>query len=202
MIRRPLLLALAVSAVALSGCISLLPKSKPAQLYSFVPPPAAAPSAPPSAKAAAVFRTNGSFQEESAADRLLTVTSGHAAYVADSRWVAPASVLFDQAVSQAFDASPVRLIARGQQGKAAYALRLDVRNFEAHYDNGDKAAPTVVVRLHAALNRADQTLVGEQMFEAKVTAGDNRVGAIVSAYDKAMGEVIGKLVAWTQASAV
>jgi cholesterol transport system auxiliary component len=202
MIRRPLLLALAVSAVALSGCISLLPKSKPAQLYSFVPPPAAAPSAAPSAKAAAVFRTNGSFQQESADDRLLTVTSGHAAYVAESRWVAPASVLFDQAVSQAFDASPVRLIARGQQGKAAYALRLDVRNFEAHYDNGDKAAPTVVVRLHAALNKADQTLVGEQMFEAKVTAGDNRVGAIVSAYDKAMGEVIGKLVAWTQASAV
>jgi cholesterol transport system auxiliary component len=205
MIRRPLLLALAVSAIGLSGCISLLPKSKPAQLYSFVPPPAAAPaaaSAPSSAKAAAVFRTNGSFQQESADDRLLTVTGGHAAYVADSRWVAPASVLFDQAVSQAFDASPVRLIARGQQGKAAYALRLDVRNFEAHYDNGDKAAPTVVVRLHAALNKADQTLVGEQMFEAKVTAGDNRVGAIVSAYDKAMGEVIGKLVAWTQASAV
>ena len=200
MIRRPLLLVLAVSAVALSGCISLLPKSKPAQLYSFVPPPAAA--APSSAKAAAVFRTNGSFQQESADDRLLTVTGGHAAYVADSRWVAPASVLFDQAVSQAFDASPVRLIARGQQGKAAYALRLDVRNFEAHYDNGDKAAPTVVVRLHAALNKADQTLVGEQMFEAKVTAGDNRVGAIVSAYDKAMGEVIGKLVAWTQATAV
>jgi cholesterol transport system auxiliary component len=206
MIRRPLLLALAVSAVALSGCISLLPKSKPAQLYSFVPPPAAAPaagaSAPSSVKAAAVFRTNGSFQQESADDRLLTVTGGHAAYVAESRWVAPASVLFDQAVSQAFDASPVRLIARGQQGKAAYALRLDVRNFEAHYDNGDKAAPTVVVRLHAALNKADQTLVGEQMFEAKVTAGDNRVGAIVSAYDKAMGEVIGKLVAWTQANAV
>jgi cholesterol transport system auxiliary component len=204
MIRRPLLLALAASAVALSGCISLLPKSKPAQLYSFVPPPAAAPAAAsaPSAKAAAVFRTNGSFQQESADDRLLTVTGGHAAYVADSRWVAPASVLFDQAVSQAFDASPVRLIARGQQGKAAYALRLDVRNFEAHYDNGDKAAPTVVVRLHAALNKADQTLVGEQMFEAKVTAGDNRVGAIVSAYDKALGEVIGKLVAWTQASAV
>ena len=202
MIRRPLLLALAVSAVALSGCISLLPKSKPAQLYSFVPPPAAVAAAPSSAKAAAVFRTNGSFQEESADDRLLTVTGGHAAYVAGSRWVAPASVLFDQAVSQAFDASPVRLIARGQQGKAAYALRLDVRNFEAHYDNGDKAAPTVVVRLHAALNRADQTLLSEQIFEAKVTAGDNRVGAIVSAYNKAMGEVIGKLVAWTQATAV
>jgi len=202
MIRRAPLLALAVSAVALSGCISLLPKSKPSQLYSFVPPPAASAPARAGANAPAVFRTNGSFQEESAADRMLTITGGRAAYIAQSRWVSPASVLFDQAVAQAFDASPVRLIERGQQGKAAYALRIDVRNFEAHYDNGDKAAPTIVVRVHAALNRADQTLVGEQLFEAKVTAGDNRVGAIVGAYNKAMADVIGKLVSWTQASAV
>ena len=200
MIRRPLLLALTVSAVALSGCISLLPKSKPAQLYSFVPPPAAAGQAATGA-GVAVFRTNGSFQEESAADRLLTITSGHAAYIADSRWVAPASVLFDEAVSQAFDASPIRLIARGQQGRFAYALRLDVRDFETRYDAGPDAAPTVVVRVHAALNRADQTTVGEQIFESRVPAGDNRVGAIVAAYNKALAEVIGKLVGWTEASA-
>ena len=198
---RPLVLALAVSAVALSGCISLLPKTKPAQLYSFVSvPAAAAPRA--STSAVAVFRTNGSFQEESADDQLLTITGGRAAYIADSRWVSPATVLFNQAVAQAFDASSVRLIARGQQGKAAYALRLDVRNFETRYDNGEKAAPTVVVRLHAALNRADQSLVAEQIFESRVTAGDNRVSAIANAYNKAMGEVIRKLVAWTETSAV
>jgi cholesterol transport system auxiliary component len=202
--RRPLLLALTVCAVALSGCISLLPKSKPSQLYSFVPAPAAAKASPSStpANAVAVFRTNGDFQTESADDRLLTMTSGHAAYIAQTRWVAPAALLFDQAVSQAFDASPVRLIARGQQGRFAYGLRLDVRNFETRYDAGEKSAPTVVVRVHAALNKADQSIVGEQIFEAKVTAGDNRVAAIVAAYDKAMAEVIGKLVAWTQTNAV
>jgi cholesterol transport system auxiliary component len=196
----PRLLALAACAAALSGCISLLPKSKPAQLYSFVPAPAAA--APTRSTAVAVFRTNGSFQDESADDRLLTVSGGKVAYIAQTRWVSPAAVLFDQAVSQAFDASPVRLIARGQQGKFAYGLRLDVRNFEARYDNGEKAAPTIVVRVHAALNKADQTLAGEQIFEARVTASDNRVTAIVPAYEKAMKEVIGKLIAWTEATAV
>ena len=196
------LLALCVCAAVLSGCISLLPKSKPAQLYRFVPPPAAAPAAPASASAVAVFLTNGSFQNESADDRMLTITNGRAAYIADSRWVAPAEVLFDQAVSQAFDASPVRLIARGQQGRSAYGLRLDMRNFETRYDNGEKAAPTVVVRLHAALNRADQTSVGEREFEARVPAADNRVGAIVAAYNQAVAEVIQKLVAWTQVNAV
>jgi cholesterol transport system auxiliary component len=203
MIRRALRLAtLAACALALSGCISLLPKSKPAQLYRFGPEPAAAQTPAPSRSAVAVYRTNGSFQGESADDRMLTITGGKAAYIAQSRWVAPAAVLFDEAVSQAFDASPIRLIARGQQGRYAYALRLDVRNFETRYDAGPDGPPTVVVRVHAALNRADQSLVGEQMFEASAPAADNRVGAIVEAYNKALAAVLGKLVAWTQATAV
>jgi len=187
-------------AVALSGCISLLPKSKPAQLYRFGPVPAAA-GAPARAGAVSVFRTNGSFAGEAADDRILTVSGGKAAYIAESRWVAPAVVLFDEAVGQAFDASPIRLIARGQQGRSAYALRLDVRNFEARYAGGSDAAPTVVVRVHAALSRSDQTIVGEQIFEASVPAADNRVGAIVAAYDRAVQDVLGKLVAWTEKSA-
>ena len=202
------LAALCACAAALAGCISLLPKSKPAQLYRFGPMPAAAqapaaPSSPAGGPAPmAVFRTNGTFQGESSDDRMLTVTGGKAAYIAESRWVAPAAVLFDEAVSEAFDASPIRLIARGQQGRSAYALRLDVRNFEARYDAGQNAAPTIVVRVHAALNKADQTLVGEQIFEASERAGGNRVGEIVAAYNKALGEVLGKIVNWTQAKAV
>jgi cholesterol transport system auxiliary component len=201
MIRPVLRLAvLAVCAAALSGCISLLPKSKPVQLYRFGAPAAAAATTP-GPNAVAVFLTNGSFQEESSDDRILTMTGGKAAYVAESRWVAPAEVLFDEAVGKAFDASPVRLIARGQQGRSAYALRLDIRTFEARYDAGAKAAPTVVVRVHAALTRADQSSVGEQDFEARVPASDNRVGAIVAAYNTAVGDVVGKIVGWTEKSA-
>ena len=199
-------LAIAACALALSGCFSLLPKSKPAQLYRFGSAPVSASVSTTSAAAArsapAVFRTNGSFQSEASDDRMLTVTNGKAAYVAESRWVAPAEVLFDQAVSQAFDASPVRLIARGQQGRSAYALRLDVRNFETRYVSGPNAAPMIVVRVHAALSKSDQSIVGEKMFEAQVPASENRVGEIVDAYNKATAEVIGKLVAWTEANAV
>jgi cholesterol transport system auxiliary component len=149
----------------------------------------------------AVFRTNGSFQAESSDDRILTVGDGKAAYIAQSRWVAPAEVLFNEAVSQAFDASPVRLIARGQQGRSAYALRIDVRTFETRYDAGPNAAPTVVVRVHAALTRSDQSSVGEQEFAASAPAAGNRVGAIVQAYDKAVADIVGKLVSWTEATA-
>jgi len=200
MIRRILALAaVGVCALALSGCISLLPKSKVAQMYRFGPLPTA--SAGPQAAGVAVFRTNGQFEEEAADDRILTVSGGKAAYIAESRWVAPAQVLFDQAVSNAFDASPIRLIARGQQGHAAYALRVDVRSFEARYDSG-KDAPTIVVHIHAALTKTDQSGAGESDFEARVPASDNRVGAIVAAFDKATKDVVGQMVAWTEGKAV
>ena len=51
------------------------------------------------------------------------------------------------------------------------------------------------------LTRSDQSSVGESDFEARVPAGANRVGEIVTAYDKAVGQVIGKLVAWTETTA-
>lgn len=190
-------------AMAVSGCVSLLPKSKPATLYRFGQAPASgAPS--PASGTVGVFRAGGSFQREAGGDRLLTVTGEKAAYIAGTRWVSPAAVLFDEAVLAAFDADAgkVRLISRGEPGKASYAMRLDVRNFEARYDHGPKAAPQVVIRVRATLTRdQDRELVSEQFFEAGVRAADNRVGAIVPAYDKAVAEILGKLVAWANAAA-
>ncbi len=200
---RPLLrlALLGVCVVALSGCISLLPKTKPATLYSFGGAPPVSSPGKAHASAVAVFRTNGKFQQESSDDRILTLSDGKAAYIAENRWVAPAEVLFDEAIGQAFDASPIRLIARGQQGRTAYALRIDVRNFETRYDAGPKAAPVVVVHVHTTLTKTDLSSVGEQDFEARVPAAENRVTAIVSAYNKAVGEVIGKIVTWTETNA-
>ena len=189
---------IAACAVALSGCISLLPKTKPAQLYRFGQTTAAA-STPVPTGTVGVFRANGIFQGEAAGDRILTVSGGKAAYIAQARWVSPASVLFDEAVLNAFDADPgkARLISRGEQGKTDYALRVDVRNFETRYEAGPDSAPTVVIRLRVAMAKADRSDAGEAILESRVRADDNRVGAIVQAYDKALAEVLGKLVAWT-----
>lgn len=197
------LLAVGATSLALSACVSLLPKSKPAHLYRFGQPVSADSVAAPTGTVG-VFRTNATFQREAAGDRLLTITGGKAAYVAETRWVAPAAVLWDEAVVAAFDADdgPVRLIARGEPASAAYVLRLDVRNFEAHYDQGPKAPPLVVVRVRAAMTGAsDRGLVGEKLFEKRIRAGDNRVSAIVPAYDRAVSEVLAEVVAWTNANA-
>ncbi|PZQ58161.1 MAG: ABC transporter [Phenylobacterium zucineum] len=193
------LAGIAATALALSGCVSLLPKTKPAHLYRFGQPLAAEAITAPQGTVG-VFRAASIFQRESAGDRLLTITDGKAAYVAETRWVAPAAILWDEAVLAAFDADhgPVRVISRGEPASADYALRLDVRNFEAVYEHGAKAAPTVVVRVRAAITGGkDRSLISDKIFEKRVKAADNRVGAIVPAYDRAVAEILAEVVEWT-----
>lgn len=192
--------AIAVCAGALAGCISLFPKSKPAALYHLEP----VMPTPAADRAVAgdflVLRAGGFFTQAAAGDRILTLSGEQAAYVAQTRWVSPAAQLWDEALLRAFDASggPARLVSRGEPGRPEYALRLDVRDFEAVYENGPEAAPVILVRVRAALTRnADAGPVAEQIFEARIPAADNRVSAIVAAFNQATGQVLGRIVDWT-----
>ena len=200
----PRLGLIAVCTLALSGCISLVPKTKPADLYRFGLFTAPAPGGADRAAETPIFRATGSFQRGSASDRLLTITGDKAAYIAGTRWIAPATVLWDEALVAAFDADPgqTRLVSRGEPARSDYLLRLDVRTFEARYDRGAKAAPVVVVRVRGAMLRnKDQTLVGERIFEAQARASENRVSAIVPAYSRAVADVLKDIVGWTNAQA-
>jgi cholesterol transport system auxiliary component len=196
------LAALAVAALALSACISLFPKTQPVSLYRFGAERAPAADVPQDA--VGVFLAHGAFEREAAGDRILTVDGAKVAYVADTRWAAPATVLWNQAVTAAFDADPgrVRLIARGEPAAAAYVLRLDVRTFETRYEKAPKAAPTVLVRVRAVLTPSGaKGTASEKIFEARADAGRNRMRAIVPAYDRAVNEVLDAIVGWTNAQA-
>ena len=195
-------LAVATLAVALSGCISVFPKTKPATLYRFGDADLTVAKAPAGARFG-VLKAPSAFTRAAAGDRILTVTNGEVAYIADARWVSPAFVLFEEAVARAFENDPglARLIGRGEVAKADLVLRLEVRTFEANYVNGPKSAPEVVVRVRGVLNRnSDRALVGDQIFEAKVKAADNRVSAIVPAFDQANAKVLSDVVAWVNAA--
>ncbi|MDO8295843.1 MAG: ABC-type transport auxiliary lipoprotein family protein [Caulobacter sp.] len=201
MSRRLTAAALALAAIALSGCISLFPKAEPAQLYRFeAQPPSQAASAGP---VFGVLRLGTSFPRASAGDRILTVNDrGEAAYIAGARWVSPASVLFDEQVAGAFqgDGGRARLIGRGEMVKADFSLKLDVRTFEVRYDRGPKAAPEIAVAVRGIITRnRDRALVGEQVFTARVRAGENRVGSIVQAFNAAVTQVIGEIAGWVNA---
>lgn len=197
---RPLLVAAAVLAlsVSLGGCISLLPKEKPAQLYRFGA--ARADAGAVDTRPRGVVLGQIEFPREATTDGILTVKGTETAYIAGVRWVAPAVVLFRQAVPAAFDepSSRTRVLSRGEIGAAAGVLQLEVAKFEADYTSS--GAPTISVMIRARLSRADGALIGERNFDVERPAGDNRVSAIVPAFDAAVREALGQVVQWTDAS--
>ncbi len=201
-LKRSLALAAAAVTLGLGGCISVFPKTPPAQLYRFddagdAPAPAGQAPAPAGARSAiSVGRI--AFDSAASTDRILTVTGRDAAYIAAARWVSPAPTLFEQALVRAMDRTPgaPQLVPRGL---ALAVLSLDVQSFETRYDQGPEAAPSVVVQVHAQLSRADTlALTGERTFLVRVPAADNRVGAIVQAYDEAVRQTLDQLIAWTE----
>lgn len=197
------LLAAALAAVSVSACVTVFAKEDPATLYRFGSKAAAPAATAPTGPLFGVLKTPTVFTRAAAGDRLLTVTNGEAAYVAGVRWVSPASILFDEAVAQSFEAGNgrARLIGRGEVAKADLVLRLEVRTFETAYLNGPKAAPEVQIRVRAVLSRnADRALVGDQVFSSTVPAGDNRVTAIITAYDQANADVLSQINRWVNAA--
>lgn len=183
----------------LGGCISVFPKSVPAQLYRFDNEPLQAGQALPAPGARVIARGSVRFETAAAADRILTVTGTDTAYIKGARWVSSAPVLFEESLIRAFEAGGgPRLAEGGSSVRASALLNLDVQTFETRYDQGPGAPPQVVVQVHAQLVRVeDHSLIGEQLFTSAQRVSDNRVGPIVQGYDAAVHDVLAKLAAWT-----
>lgn len=202
--------AAATLALSLGGCVSLFPKSDPAQTYRFgvetaTPSTTATVTQASPADAFGVLKARTGFARASAGDQILTVTlDGETAYIGGARWVTPAIVLFDEAIERAFDADqgPARLISRGEVGRSELMLKMDVRAFEAVYVDGVDSAPEVKVEVRALITRnLDRSLVSDQVFTARVRAADNRVGAIAQAFDQAVAQTLGQVVETVNAAA-
>jgi cholesterol transport system auxiliary component len=188
-----------LGAISLSGCISLLPKTTPVQLYRFGADSAAATPAPTTGPRFTVRPAFISFEHAAAGDRILTIAGDQVAYVGGARWVGPAGSLFEAALTRAFDvhAGPARLLAAGEPAPGDYVLKVDVRAFEARYDKGPDAAPRAVVEVYAALSdRKDSRIESSRLFQVTTPAGSNSVHAIAAAFDDAVLKVLTQLVAW------
>ena len=186
----------AALAASLAACVTLFPKETPAQLYRFGDHVAASPASGPGF---AVRDAGLDFDQAAAGDAILAVNGDQVAYLGGARWAVAAPVMFDAAVRRGFDApgSAVRLIAPGEAGQAKLVMRVIVTHFEARYESGPTAAPTVYVHLRAVLTRtADQSLVDTHPIDAKETASGNTASAIAAAFDHVTSDAVGQLVDW------
>lgn len=185
--------------LALSGC-ALLSSPDPVQTYRFGTSEAPAADAPASAAAPiAVALRRIEFPEASKGDRILGVTGAEAAYIKGARWISSAEVLFTDSLEAAFTARPdrVRLIGRRDFGAAQRVLNLDVTTFEARYDYAG-GVPTVVITARARMVRLpERAVTAERVFTVRQPASENRVSAIVAAFDTATRDLNTQVVEWT-----
>jgi cholesterol transport system auxiliary component len=198
-------LAIAAICSVAAGCITVLPKQPPIQLYRFGAASAAPAGRPSTPRAAFTVRLAPmDFDGGAAGDLILTVAGGQAAYVRGARWLVPAEDMFRSAVVRAFaaDVGGVRLVEPGDPSAIDDTLKLDVRAFEARYAD-PKAPPTVVVEFYASITRLkDRTSLGHRTFRAEAPASENRMSTIAAAFDQAVGKALGELVSWVNAKGV
>ena len=189
--------------LSLSGCVTLLPKEKPAQLYRFSYDPASlgkdsdVSQAPLTPTATPLALSIVMFPQASSGDRVLTSENNQLSYVADSRWAVPAQVLFNEAVADGFARAGhgLELEARGP-GAAAFRLELNVRKFETDYRHG---TAMVAVDMDARMVRlSDHAIVGQRYVTADVGVPRNDMSDMVEAYNKATTQAVMALIDFSQ----
>jgi len=120
-------------------------------------------------------------------------------YYADSGWTDRAPLMVQTLMVDSFENSR-RIVAVSRETtelRPNYVLQTDLREFQAEYFH-DNGAPIVRVRIVAKLvAMPDRQIIGSRAFERCYRAKENKLPAIVRAYDEALGSVIRRLVAWT-----
>jgi cholesterol transport system auxiliary component len=120
-------------------------------------------------------------------------------YFADARWSGPLDEVVQDLTVQAF-AGGGRLrnvSADGSAFASGYWLEVQVDDFQAQYA-ASGGAPTVHVRFTARLGTAgDRKILGSFQATSDQAASDNRLTAIVDAFEHACDAALGQLVADT-----
>ena len=195
-------LSAVTAAVAVLGGCSLLATPDPVQLYRFGAG-AEVGNGPVLAEPIQVALRRIEFPDASKGDRMLGITGTEAAYIAGARWVSPAEDLYAQSLQESFlsQASRVRLIGRRELTPTTRTLDIDVRTFEARYEQAG-TAPLIVISATARMLRLpERTVVSERTFTVSQPASENRVSSIVAAFDIASRDLNTQIVDWTEATA-
>ena len=120
-------------------------------------------------------------------------------YFADVRWSGPLDEVLQDLAVQEFHSNPgLRNVnADGSVFASAYWLEIEVADFQAEYAAGG-SAPTVHVHLLARVgNSGDRHVLGRFEPDIHEAAADNRMTAIVDAYNRAADKALAEIAAGT-----
>jgi ABC-type uncharacterized transport system auxiliary subunit len=120
-------------------------------------------------------------------------------YFADARWSGPLDDVVQDLAVQAFrNGARLQNVSSDASAFASgYWLEIEIADFQAEYASAG-ATPTINVRLLARVARAgDRNVLGSFTAGARQAATDNRLTAIVDAYERAVNSALVEIVGGT-----
>jgi len=206
-------LLLALLGAALGGCLGSLLQSKarPQTVYQLAPPAAdgasgaapGAPAGPASGGAAAGVelavltpRVRSGLDDDQVR---VAYPDHHLDFLAGARWSGSLDEMLQDLIIEAFRARAPQVGVETDHSAfgTAYWLEVDVDDFQAEYSAAG-GPPVAHVHLEARLGAtSDRRILEHLELDARQAAAQNRVGAIIEAYNRATDEVLRELVART-----
>ena len=204
------ILLLGLIGVTLSACIGGLFKNKiaPPTMYALSATPKAPADPPgvagadPSGAAAAILVDLAVLKPRVRTgldtDRIAALYPDRRMdYFADVRWTGPLDEVLQDLAVQEFHANAAlrNVSADASVFASTYWLEIEVIDFQAEYPPAG-GAPTVHVLLQARLgNSADRRVLARFEPEVREAAADNRMSAIVNAYNRAADKALAEIAA-------
>lgn len=196
---------LAAGVLSLTGCTSSLLDSDMPVRTAYVLAPAPAQQAPSPASAAA--RVDLSIGRPDLApgldtDRIAVLEGRKLDYYRAARWGGrTVEVVQSMLVDSLQDQQLFRSVTAEQTRVAGdYVLDVEVRDFQAEYARENEAPGAHVTIVGRLIRVVDRQLVGTIRAEALAPAEDNRMGAVIAAFEQAAHEVALELAQRTAAA--
>ena len=186
--------AIILASVLLSAC-SVLPKPKPASTIYRLSIPAEFSAAPITQSKVVNIEYPTASKTMSGVDIIVSPDGRRLASAAGAQWAEPVPALLRNALIDilARNQNVTGIIPKGNT-RVPYRLNINIRRFEAVFDQGEEAAPNAVIQLTLSLTETKaRQLIGSYSVKAQKRADAPSISAIVHAQDvvaqKAMQDV-------------
>ena len=121
-------------------------------------------------------------------------------YFAGAEWSDRAPALVQTLMIESFENTD-KIISVGRETVALrsdYSLKLELREFQAEYYEGEDVPPKVNVRINAKLVlMPDRLIMASETYAFEIPAKSNTLEDIVLAFNEALGKVLKRVVGWT-----
>jgi cholesterol transport system auxiliary component len=189
---------LALSA-SLSACVSVLPDPAPAPSVYRLASNSNTVAAAAHAEIVRIDRPS-STQIFNSSDIVVTEDDQKLSAVAQAKWSETTPIMIQNAMIDALEGSSqfVGLVPTSG-ARTETRLHLDIKNFEANFDNGLESAPLAIVDYRVTYARADdRKLLGTHSVRKTVRAQSINVSSIVAAIEDANDAAMLDIVSWLE----